>query len=428
MRSLFTLGFVLFANALSAQHVLTSLFNSSSRIDDFTMSLQGTAYLAANGADAVYKSTDGGQTFNVSLDLDSVRNIYLRSIKSVGDSVVILGTLTPNHTMFRSKDAGASWQNITANLPDSVEAICGLSVVGDSLIYGTGRYFGDAYLIKSSDMGDTWQYIDMKPWASNLIDVHFFTDKRGYVVGRSAQANEGAILLETTDGGSSWTTKWLSNVAGDRAWKFFKRDDAHFYVSLENFQAIANRYFVSSDSGNTWRVDTMGNMALPMLQSVAFINADTGFAGGHFSGHMYTYDGGATWQITGPFQGFNRMQLLGDRLFMSGNCFCYFGPANSVSVEPIAAPMPLLHDLQLLYPNPSESGQLIKARFKAGKGTNIGFSLSDIRGKVIYDWPNMLASEGITDFELQLPHLAIGTYILVAYTDSEHHQQRLVIR
>jgi len=415
-------------NSITAQSILTSLFNSSSRIDDFTMSLDGTAYLAANGPDAVYKSSDGGVTYNLSLNLASVSNIYLRSIKAMGDSVVILGTLTRNHTMYRSLDAGSTWQNISPNLPDSVYAICGLSVVGDSLIYGTGRYFGDAYLIKSSDLGESWQYIDMRPWASNLVDVHFFTDKHGYVVGRAPDANQGAILLETTDGGSSWTTKWVSGVSGDRAWKFFKRDAAHFYVSLENFQPIANRYFASTDSGNTWYVDTMGNMNLPMLQSVGFINADTGFAGGHFSGYMYTYDGGVNWQLTGPFQGFNRMILLGDRLFMSGNSLCYFGPANSLSVEPVSTALVRQHALQLIYPNPSESGELIKARFKAGKGTNIGFSLSDFSGKVIYDWPNMQAAAGTTDFELRLPPLAKGMYVLVAYTDSEHHQQKLLIR
>ncbi len=416
------------SESYTKKSILTSLFNNSSRIDDFTMSLNGTSYLAANGADAVYKSIDGGINYSLSLNLGSISNIYLRSIKALGDSVVILGTLTRNHTMYRSLDAGASWQNISANLPDSVYAICGLSVVGDSLIYGTGRYFGDAYLIKSSDLGENWQYIDMRPWASNLVDVHFFTDKHGYVVGRAPDANQGAILLETIDGGSSWTTKWVSNVSGDRGWKFFKRDAAHFYVSLENFQSIANRYFASTDSGRTWRVDTMGNMNLPMLQSVGFINADTGFAGGHFGGYLYTYDGGANWQFSGPFQGFNRMILLGDRLFMSGNSLCYFGPANSLSVEPAAMHIRRQHALELIYPNPSESSQPIKARFKAGKGTNIGFSLSDINGKVIHDWPNMQAEEGINDFDLLLPQLAKGLYVLVAYTDSEHHQQKLMIR
>lgn len=392
------------------------------------MSREGVVYLAANGPDAVYKSSDGGVTYSLSLNLASVSNVYLRSIKAMGDSVVFLGTLTRNHTMYRSLDAGNTWQNISSKLPDSIYAICGLSVVGDSLVYGTGRYFGDAYLIKSSDLGESWQYIDMRPWASNLIDVHFFTDKHGYVVGRAPNANQGATLLETTDGGNSWSTKWVSNVAGDRAWKFFKRDDAHFYVSIENTQSIPNRYFASADSGHTWFVDTMGNMTMPMMQSVGFINADTGFAGGHFGGYLYTNDGGDNWQMSNDFQGFNRMLLLGDRLFMSGNSFCYFGPLNSVSVEPVTLPNRKQHALQRVYPNPSESGGYINVRFTAGKGTNIGFSLSDINGKVIYDWPYMLAEEGTSEFELRLPQVAKGMYVLVAYTDSEHHQQKFLIR
>lgn len=429
MRLLSTLAFVVAAHTAFAQNSLISLFSTSSRIDDFTMSIQGVGYLASNGPSLVYKTTDGGQSFNASLDFVFINNIYLRSIKTIGDSVVILGTLTRDHTLYRSLNAGASWQNITSNLPDSIHAICGLSVVGDSLIYGTGRYFGDAYLIKSSDLGNTWQYIDMRPWASNLIDVHFFTDQHGYVVGRAAQANQGAILLETVDGGINWAPKWTSNVPGDRAWKFFMRDPAHFYVSIENSQPIANRYFSSSDSGQSWRVDTMGTLSLPMLQSVGFINADTGFAGGHFAGYAYTYDGGATWQQSGPFQGFNRMLKMGDRLFMSGRNFCYFGPANSVSVKPPwLAPLSKMHRIERIFPNPIGPGELLKVRFTAAQLTNVGFALTDVQGKIIFEWPNIEAAEGSSILELRLPGLPSGNYLLQAFTDIEHHQQRLIIR
>lgn len=408
---------------------MVPLFQSGGRIDDFVMRKNGLGYLASNTPDQVMKTTDGGVSFTPVLTAAQMAtDLYLRSIRSMGDSVVFLGTLTTNHTLYRSMDAGSTWQNITSNLPDSVDALCGLSVVGDSVIFGTGRYFGDAYLVKSSDSGATWRYYNMKPFASNLVDVHFFSSRHGYVVGRAANPNQGAVLLETRTGGSSWTVKWTSNVAGDRAWKFFARDSANFYVSIENSQNIPNRYYRSSDGGNSWRVDTMGTWTFSMLQSVAFLNADTGFAGGHFQGYLFTYDGGQNWQYSLQYQGFNRMQLLGDRMFLSGRSFNFFGPAATVSVKPPLAPVKNQHALNKLYPNPIAASEVLRAVFMAGKYTNIGFALTDLQGRIIYEWPNMQAVEGANDFELRLPAVSAGTYLLQAFTDSEHHQQRLVIR
>jgi photosystem II stability/assembly factor-like uncharacterized protein len=416
--------------AVFSQTQMVQLFQGGVRIDDFVMRNNGVGYLANNLPDQVLKTTDGGLTFTPVLTAAQFgSNPYLRSIKTMGDSVVFLGTLSANHTLYRSLDAGQSWQNITPLLPDSVHALCGLSVVGDSVIYGTGRYFGDAYLIKSSDSGATWRYIDMKPWASNLVDVHFFTSRHGYVLGRAANPNQGAILLETRTGGNSWTVKWTSNVAGDRAWKFFMRDSAHFYVSIENSLNIPNRYYVSDDAGFSWRIDTMGNLTLSMLQSVGFINADTGFAGGHFAGYAYTYDGGANWQVSGPFQGFNRMQMMGDRLFLAGRTFNYFGPANSVSVKPsFYLPLKKIHRIERLYPNPVNSDGKLTVRFIAAKPTNIGFALTDVQGKILFEWPNMQADVGSNDLELRMPVLSNGTYLLQVFTDIEHHQQKVVIR
>jgi hypothetical protein len=47
------------------------------------------------------------------------------------------------------------------HLPTNPEAICGLDAVGESTVYGCGAYFTPAYIIKSTDSGDNWHYIDM---------------------------------------------------------------------------------------------------------------------------------------------------------------------------------------------------------------------------------------------------------------------------
>ena len=56
-------------------------------------------------------------------------------------------------------------------------AICGLDCVGTSTVYGCGAYFGPAHVIKSTDSGDTWQFIDMSAYATALVDINFIDEK-----------------------------------------------------------------------------------------------------------------------------------------------------------------------------------------------------------------------------------------------------------
>jgi photosystem II stability/assembly factor-like uncharacterized protein len=417
---------LLFANLAMAQQTgLINLFSNGSRIDDFHLKPDGTGFLAANGRRVVLRTFDAGLTYDTVLNLRDTTQAYLRSIRILGDSLVFLGTLNANATLFRSKNGGQSWENLSARLPASVTAICGMSVVGNSHLYLTGRYFGDAYFLSSTDSGESWQFTDMRAHASNLIDVHFFDTQRGYLIGRAPHADSGAIILETLDGGSSWQNVWQSNVPGDRGWKFFMRDNQHFYVSIENAQQVPNRYAYSNNNGLSWRTDTITGFSLPMLQSVSFINADTGFAGGHFSGHLFTYNGGATWQFSPLYNGFNRAQMMGDRLFLAGSQFLFFGPLNSVSVHESAI-LERKHRFSKVFPNPVTQGQ-ITARFVAGMPTNVGFALTDLQGRTLFEWPVMFADSGTTDFALELPWLKSGMYLLQLYTDSEHHQQKLLM-
>ncbi|MDP2187287.1 MAG: T9SS type A sorting domain-containing protein [Sphingobacteriaceae bacterium] len=412
-----------------AQPNLQSLFFGFSRIDDFQMNNNGTGYLAVNGVSAVLKTIDGGITYSPVLNFNdsSGPRPYVRSIRFFNDSIGFLGTLAPNRTFWRTLDGGQNWENMSTTLPLGIAAICGMAVVDQRLLFATGRYFGDAYLLRSVDTGRTWVYTDMKPQASQLIDVHFIDSLNGFLTGKSANASEGAIVLRTADGGNSWTTAAVSNRPGDQGWKFFKRSTTDYYVSLENGLEVPNAYLRSYDAGQTWQLITMDTFALPMLQSVGFLTREIGFAGGHFSGILYTTDGGTTWTRTQQYSGFNRMQHLGDRLFISGNQFVYSGPALGVGVKEIAlASSQKRHALLPAYPNPAQGS--VTAGFKLADAGNAGFLISDMQGKSIRAYPPLYLLAGEHQQQLDLQGLAAGMYLLQLYTDDEHHFQRLLIK
>lgn len=425
------LSFLLSSTSLLAvaQPNLQSLFFGFSRIDDFQMNNNGTGYLAVNGLSAVLKTTDGGITYDTVLNFATMGGArpYVRSIRFFNDSIGFLGTLAPNRTFWRTLDGGQNWENLSDSLPANITAICGMAVVDQRLLFATGRYFGDAYLLRSVDTGRTWVYTDMKPQASQLIDVYFTDSLNGFLTGKSANASEGAIILRTADGGNSWSTAAVSNRPGDQGWKFFKRSTTDYYVSLENGLEVPNAYLRSYDAGQTWQLITMDTFALPMLQSVGFLTREIGFAGGHFSGILFTTDGGTTWTRTQQFSGFNRMQHLGDRLFISGNQFVYSGPAMGVNVPEVPlGPSPKRHVLFPAYPNPAQGS--VTAGFKLADAGNAGFLISDMQGKSIRSYPPQYLPAGEHQQQLDLQGLAAGMYLLQLYTDDEHHFQRLLIK
>jgi len=426
---LFTTLFCCISLLTSAQPNLQLLHTNTSRIDDFQMNNNGTGYLAVNGLSGVLKTTDGGRTYDTVLNFAAMggNRPYVRSLRFFNDSIGFLGTLAPNNTFWRTLNGGQTWENLSDSLPAGITAICGMAVVDQRLLFATGRYFGDAYLLRSIDTGRTWAYTDMKPQANQLIDVHFIDSLNGFLTGKSANASEGAIVLRTVDGGNSWTTAAVSNRPGDQGWKFFKRSSTDYYVSLENGLEVPNAYLRSYDAGQSWQLINIDGFALPMLQSVGFLTREIGFAGGHFSGILYTTDGGTTWTRTQQYSGFNRMQHLGDRLFISGNQFAYSGPTMGVNVPELPLPPAnKRHVLLPAYPNPAQGS--VTASFKLANAGNAGFLLTNLQGKSIRSYPPQYLPEGEHQQQLDLQGLAAGLYLLQLYTDDEHHFQRLLIQ
>lgn len=76
----------------------------------------------------------------------------------------------------------------------------------------------DGVIVHSGDAGRTWERQREAPWVEGsfepdagvpLLDVLFLDGQRGMAIGAFS------LLLETTDGGSSWTSSFLSEVAVD---------------------------------------------------------------------------------------------------------------------------------------------------------------------------------------------------------------------
>lgn len=326
--NLFT--FILVSFSLFAQpkwQALTSLpaNTNKTRFDDVFF-LNDNLGWAANGANAaVYKTIDGGISWKLQLAEKTTAlpgNYYFRNIEFLNQNVGFLGTL--NDKFFKTTDGGENWTEVT-NITPNPKAICGLDVIGDTVIYGCGAYFTPAYIIKSIDAGLTWQYIDMSAYAKALVEILFIDENTGFVAG---QDNEGGVILKTNDGGLTWTKIFNSNIPGEYVWKLqiLESNKDYIFGSIETVAPNSGKLVKSSDFGVSW---TTKNFPDTDVQAVGFLTETHGWMGGHNTGFYETLDGGDTWTNTEIGSNLNRIFFLRDDLaYASGTTIYKFTDQN----------------------------------------------------------------------------------------------------
>ncbi|MEZ6141572.1 MAG: YCF48-related protein [Zavarzinella sp.] len=285
---------------------------ASARTDDIWFSDPLTGW-AVNSDGTIVNTIDGGVSWNIQ---HSAPGVYFRCISFADSSNGWAGTLSRSRRLFQTADGGNNWTRVT-NLPaDAPVAICGISVVNNQVVYGSGTNRPEDFpgIIKTTDGGTTWSAIDMSDHASILIDVYFTDPMHGWVVG--GKANEPTpttrdkvkpVVLETNDGGVSWINRLAGQEDmfpfGEWGWKIQFLNDKLGFVSLENFTAGA--ILKTVDGGKTWKRikinDPQGNVN---LEGVGFIDEQRGWVGGWGSDFTppgptgyssATTDGGETW-------------------------------------------------------------------------------------------------------------------------------------
>lgn len=293
---------ILFAHGVFAQNGgwETLDLSSANRIDDIYFHGKNTGWTAGGWNFKVHKTTDGGVTWN---PLPLTNNQYLRSIEFFDENIGLCGSIASNSlpqaqrlgSLYRTTDGGATWIDVAPAISPRPAGVCGLAKAGESTMYGVGVWYGPAFVIKSTDKGATWKYINMSAYANSLIDAYFFNENEGFVVGSAANQSHGGIVLYTADGGKTWTEKFRTNQLADRIWKIQTPDKTHFYGAVESYAAeTKTRMIRSTDRGQTWEIVTVDD-DFTNIQLIGFIDRKHGWTGGGEK-LFETTDGGDTWE------------------------------------------------------------------------------------------------------------------------------------
>ena len=387
------------------------------RYDDLFFINDSVGWAAGGPTGWIYKTTDAGDTW----DLQFSTPLYLRSIEFINADTGFAGTL--NGVLYRTVDGGENWDDITPNIAQQPAGICGLSASDANTIYGCGIWSGPAFVIKSTDGGDSWSYIDMSAYATRLVDILFLTPEIGFATGTAAPASSGGVILHTIDGGASWSTVCTTNAVSDIVWKIQRLDNQHCFASIYSEPVNDDtRMLRSADGGMNWEQITVSDQ-YTYNEAIGFMDPLHGWAGGD-AVLWETTDGGDSWQSTTFGTGHNRfMKVSATRAFLSGAHIYKYEEDNTTVVAESSARTEY-HALTVS-PNPAHGH--ISIRMRLGRATIAELKVLTADGRMVKDILRQPAQLGEYLFEVPLNSEAGQAYFVVLRTNEGMLWEKVVV-
>ncbi|GAA4269854.1 YCF48-related protein [Hyunsoonleella aestuarii] len=393
------------------QNIPNSLTNQSNQRFDDVFFINENIGWAANGAyAAVYKTINGGLSWTEQLTETQLGgNYYFRNIEFLNENIGFLGTL--NNELLKTIDGGSNW-SVVSNITPIPPAICGIETSGDSTVYGCGAYFAPAFVIKSTDNGNTWQYLDMSSYANALVEVVFLNENTGFVSGRN---DNGGIILKTTDGGTSWSELYNTNTPGEYVWKMQVLENNNDVI----FGAVSSVYpnngslIKTTDAGLNW---SSFDAPETDIQAVGFINENKGWMGGHTTGFYETNNGGLSWTNLNIGNNLNRIFIINSSLAFAGGTSLYKYTEETLNLEYSNEEKRNQLNLTLMQ-NPVKT--LLEFTIEFPFHDNLLIELYDIDGKFIKQLTrDRLSTKTTKQYSFSVEDLNSGTYLLNLHSNT----------
>lgn len=261
----------------------------------------------------VYKTTDAGNSWVSTHIAPNFPFAKFRSLGFFDSQKGLLGTLNSANPLYRTTNGGINWFAPTIPAPVPY-GICGISIVNSNVAYACGRYAAPANVIKTTDAGSTWTSFTMNPaLVSSLVDCYFWSQDSGIVVGGYSATNYTvgkAVVLLTTNGGTSWQRVHITNRTGEWCWKIAYASSSIGYISIERHSGMS--YILKTTNGGfNWQEKVFADYD---QEGIGFVDENTGWIGGWTGPTYKTTNGGDSWNQVNWGYYVNRFRFLNDTL------------------------------------------------------------------------------------------------------------------
>ena len=411
--------------------------------DDLYFRNDTTGWLVTR-AGQIFRTSDGGTSWMEQLNDTTA---YMRCVGFVDDYNGIVGNLKADslgNALYRTNNAGITWEVVdsasyTGEIP---KGMCGLFVLDSTTMFLCGRVFGPAFFVRTYDGGETWETFNMSDSVGMLIDVYFWDENHGIMIGGSDANRDSChmLILYTDDSGDSWETVFLGDRTQEWGWKISFPTETIGYVSIQKkpYTAATTEYFLkTTDGGLTWFefpfmfADTSEDEVYSSI-AIGFITPTRGWMGSYVNDRptLMTEDGGVTWSEAGFGQNVNRIRFLHPWLgYATGRTVYKYVDSTAMDInEQIVVPNQLT--LSQNYPNPFNPQTVIPYEL-----LKIGFvkiDIVDITGRTIRSLLNGIQSSGSHEViwngkDNTGKHVASGTYFCRMITDASVISRKILL-
>jgi len=265
--------------------------------------------LYVGSSDGLFQSADGGDTWNragsflasgvpppglptpaIPLPGVETAGVYSLLIDYSNPNILYAGThrnsgcFFTDILLYRSADRGGSWDNTISPYQSGCMSDDLLAMDPSdpkSLYLASGDYFDGAWILKSSDGGSSWSPLPLSANAITALAIDPTDTAKLY-----AATDSGVV--ESTDAGHTWSNAGLTNVSVTRV-VIDPLNAGTLYAGTQR------ALFKSSDRGETWMeldTRTTGPIAALVLDPA---QAGIVYAATASDGVMKSIDGGLTW-------------------------------------------------------------------------------------------------------------------------------------
>lgn len=243
-----------------------------------------TGWLAAQNSGKVYRTTDGGATWNES----TTNSLVVPNSVKFKDANVGFVTNNNNGNVFKSTDGGATW---TAYLA-SPEPQYAAGISGNNIIT-VGR---SGSVHKSTDEGLTYTQITDAVTFTQIRTIRFIDGSTGIgTAGSTTTSDSLGFLIKSTDGGFTWSA--LSYNFKNIVYSLAVPSANVWYVGRGR-----NAIFKTTDGGVTFEQQSQPLTGTSNFNDIEFVDENTGYAFSAGGGIVKTTDGGANWVLANsPF-------------------------------------------------------------------------------------------------------------------------------
>lgn len=244
---------------------------------------------SAGGERGLYKSTDGGTTWRISLEISRDTGVTSAEMDPSNPHVLYAAAYQrrrsvaafmgggPESAIYKSEDAGGTWRKLTVGLPKGDVGKIGLAVslIDPKVVYATVEASPDERgFYRSANRGESFE--KRNSFISGGTGPHYyqeiFADPNAF--DRVYQMNPG--LMVTHDGGRTFVRVPEKNKHGDNHAMAFVKGDPDYILNGSD-----GGVYETHDRGATWRffenlpVTQFYKMALDTTQPFYFVHGGT---------------------------------------------------------------------------------------------------------------------------------------------------------